>query len=204
MTLVDTYALQRIAVPYSPYGGTHLMTPHLRHPLIIAGSLIALLLVLLACGSAGSIATGSTATATLAPTATLLPTSTATLVPTTIPTPAPGVCNAADFLTKTNGGPGFGFAYPPLTYYFAELPGAGHEPFVMCSSGTPASILIALKNAFPAGGWTISGSNATTIFVEKPTSPPTADCFTIDLIVGGHPGYPGEWDIDAHPPEITC
>jgi len=91
-----------------------------------------------------------------------------------------------------------------LTYYYNIGPGAGNNYTTLCSSGNAASILATFKQQFPTGGWTITGSTATSLFIEKPQNPPTGFCFTDDYTFGAHAGYPGEWDEDSHPPASSC
>lgn len=183
--------------------------PHTINSRIGIAVVIATIFTLLACGGTSSIAAAPTATH--APTVTLVPPTatpvppTATLVPpTATPAPSPGVCNAADFPTKTNGGPDGGFTYPPLTYYYDVGPAAGNNYFHLCSSGDASSILATFKSQFPTGGWTVTNVTATTLGIEKPQSPPTGFCFTEVYTFGGHAGYPGEWDLDSHPPAASC
>jgi hypothetical protein len=164
------------------------------------------LLSLAACGSSSSTA-AATSTATTPATATVAPSPTATATtapPTATPTPAPGVCNPADFPTKTPGGPNHGFQYPPLTYYYYQGSGAGNNYNVLCSSGTPDTILAFLKQSIPAGGWTIKSSTATTINATQTSAPQGGFCPSVDITVGSHVGYPGEWNADFHPPAGSC
>lgn len=134
----------------------------------------------------------------------LLPTPTNSPQPTATDTPQAGVCNASDFPTTSPGGPSEGFAYPPQTYYYSHGGAAGNHYYTFCSPGTPSSILTFLLQSMPAGGWTLTQSTATFIAAQMPTSPPSGYCYTVNIAVGGHPGYPGEWDANFHPPAVPC
>jgi hypothetical protein len=133
------------------------------------------------------------------------PTATATATPAATPTPPPalGVCNPADFPTKTPGGPG-SFQYPPLTYSYDLTPGMGNHPSRMCSSGTPASILAFMKQSVTTAGWKTINTTASSVTAENPTNPPSGYCYTVDIQVGGAASYPGEWLINFHPPATPC
>ena len=166
------------------------------------------LVSLMACGATTTVVVNGggtpvahvpTATSTTAPTAT----ATHPPAPTATPAPVPGVCNAADFPTKTNGGPS-GFTYPPLTYYYDESPGAGNHPYALCSSGNATSIIAFMKTSIPAAGWKITGSTATTLSAENQTTPPSGSCYTVDITAGANASYPGEWSADFHPPIAAC
>ncbi len=174
----------------------HHRVRHQRHTraFLLAGALLPLL--------AGCATTTPNAAAT--PTATVAPTATATPAPTATLTPAPGVCNAADFPTKTSGGPDEGFHYPPLTYSYAQGNAAGNHYFVLCSSGTSSTILAFLQQSIPAGGWTIKSMTATTINATQTSKPQGGFCPSVDITVGSHAGYPGEWNADFHPPAGAC
>jgi hypothetical protein len=149
-----------------------------------------------------------TPTSTPQPTPTSTPQPTATSIPAPTPTSTPGpqagVCNAADFPTHTSGGPSATFAYPPLTYYYDIGPAAGNHYYVLCSSGTPTSIRAFLLQSIPAGGWTVTQTTATTIAAQKQTTPPSGYCYSVNITLGNHAGYPGEWDADFHPPILSC
>lgn len=145
-----------------------------------------------------------TATPPATPMPTSTPVPTATPAPTATTGPTPGVCKASDFSMKMNGGPNEGFAYPPLTYSSYEGNGAGNTYYVLCSSGTPTSILTFLKTSIPAGGWQVTSVTATTLAAQKPTNPATGFCYSLNITVGAHAGYPGEWDADFHPPALSC
>ena len=155
-----------------------------------------ILVTLMACGL-------GTTTVSIILTPTAKPTATATPGPTATATPAPGVCDAADFPTKTTGTPGT-FQYPPLTYYYDESPGAGSHPYLVCSSGNPASILAFMKSSVTAALWKVTSTTATTLEAENPTNPPSGFCYTVDITVGAKPAYPGEWSITFHVPAATC
>ena len=157
-------------------------------------TLVLIVLSLMACGSTTTIVQGGGGS----PTA-----STATPAPTATATPAPGVCNAADFPSKTNGGPG-GFQYPPLTYYYDETPGAGNHPYLLCSSGNPSSILAFMQNSVTAAGWKVVSTTATTLSAQQPTNPPSGFCYEDDIAVNLNPSYPGEWELNEHPPAAQC
>jgi hypothetical protein len=183
-----------------------------RRSFAILGVMIATFFVLIACGSTGTVAVNPTSTATSAPTATATtapPTATPTHVPpTATPAPVPGVCNASDFPTSgipgtSNGSPDT-FAVPPLTYYHSLGGAAGSHPSYVCSSGNPSSILNFLKTSVPAGGWKITGTTSTTINAEKPDGHGDGFCYTNNITVGSHAGYPGEWDYVWHIPAATC
>lgn len=122
-----------------------------------------------------------------------------------VPPPA-GTCKASDFPTTTNGSVGAAeFQSPPLTYYYAFAPGLGQYPYVVCSAGDPTSIITFLKKSIPAAGiWKITGSTATTISIEKPTTPASGFCSTAQITAGSQAGYPGEWGYTAHPPASPC
>ncbi|HEY7833752.1 MAG TPA: hypothetical protein VIG30_09300 [Ktedonobacterales bacterium] len=163
-------------------------------------TLVLVVLSLMACGSTTTIVQGGGGSPT-APAATA--TSTATPAPTATATPAPGVCDPAAFPTKTNGGPG-GFQYPPLTYSYDETPGAGNHPYLMCSSGNPSSILAFMKTSVAAAGWKIVSSTATTLSAQQPTNPPSGFCYEDDITVNLAAAYPGQWEINEHPPIPPC
>lgn len=170
----------------------------LRSYLIKCAALGLSVLSLMACGATTTVVvTGGTGGASATATATTPPAPTATA------TPAPGVCNPADFPTKTNGGPE-GFQYPALSYYYDETPGAGNHPYVICSSGNPASILAFMQKSVTNAGWKITNSTATTLTAENPTNPPSGFCYTVDMTVGSNASYPGEWTANFHPPATNC
>jgi hypothetical protein len=154
----------------------------------------------------GYVAPQPTATSAPQPTATSTPQPTATSVPAPTATSGPkaGTCKAADFPTKTPGGPSEGFSYPPKTYYYDIGPGAGNHYYVFCSPGSPATISAFLVQALTMGGWTVTGSSSTAIAAQKPTTPATGYCYSVEITLGNHAGYPGEWDADFHPPILSC
>lgn len=155
-------------------------------------------LALMACGTTSTV-TVAAATATPAATAT----ATATPAPTATATPAPGVCKASDFPTRTPGGPE-GLQYPPRSYYYDLTPGMGSHPYLICSSGTPTSIITFMKSSVVAGGWKVIHSTATSLTAEKPTNPPSGSCYTVDMTTGAISGYPGEWSANFHAPIASC
>ena len=157
---------------------------------------------LMACGASTTVASVATATPTAMATPTMTP------IPAT-PTLAPGVCNAADFPTKTSGGPQYAsgtpnLQYPPLTYYYEQSPGMGNHPYALCSSGTPATILAFMTQSLTAAGWKITSSSATILAAEIPTNPPSGFCYTVNMMVGASASYPGEWAANFHPPATPC
>ena len=156
------------------------------------------LLSLMACGATTTVVIGGgTSTASVAAaTATHAP-------PTATPTLAPGICKAAGFPTTTDGGPE-GLTYPPLSYYYDLTPGAGNHPYAICSSGNPASILAFMKQSVVAGGWTLTASTSTTLTAQRPTTPPSGSCYTVNMTVGANASYPGEWSANFHPPIVSC
>ena len=167
---------------------------------------LSLLVLLSGCDGTTIVVVAPTATPTnaSAATATVPPaTATATIPPATA-TPAPGVCNAADFASKIQGGPDPSFQYPPLTYHGIEDAAAGTYFFQVCSSGTPSSILAFLTHAIPAGGWTITANTATTLNAVQTNHPQSGLCASVNLTVGSHAGFPGEWDAYFHSPTSSC
>ncbi len=176
------------------------MTTRFSKPTMLKGALLAFLFIFTGCGATDTV----TAVATIPPTSPA--TATATLVPTVAPTltPAPGVCNATDFPTKTTGGPYTSFQYPPLTYYFHITDAAGTYYYVMCSSGDPTSILAFLESSLPAGGWKVTTSAATTLTAVQSNNPQEGMCAWVNVTVGAHAGYAGEWDATFHSPTMTC
>jgi len=181
-----------------------------RRFLVTFSVMIATFIALIACGSTGSVAVNPTATSAPTATATTVPPTVAPThaPPTATPAPAPGVCNASDFPTtglsaKTNGSPD-NFAVPPLTYFSSFGGAAGSHPYVVCSSGNPSSILAFLKSSVPAAGWQITSTTSTTLAAEKPDGHGDGFCYTNDITVGSHAGYPGEWDYVWHIPAAPC
>ena len=164
---------------------------------------LALLCFLVGCGDTVTVVVSPTATSTVAVTATSAATATPT-APLATATPAPGVCNAADFPTQLAGGPDPSFQYPPLTYHGPEDAAAGTYRYFMCSSGTPTSILAFLQHAIPAGGWKITATTATTLNAVQVNRPQEGLCASVNLTVGAHAGYPGEWDAYFHSPTSSC
>ena len=186
------------------------MILHSRRFLVTFSVMIATFIALIACGSTGSVAVNPTATSASTATATTVPPTVAPThaPPTATPAPAPGVCNASDFPTtglsaKTNGSPD-NFAVPPLTYFSSFGGAAGSHPYVVCSSGNPSSILAFLKSSVPAAGWQITSTTSTTLAAEKPDGHGDGFCYTNDITVGSHAGYPGEWDYVWHIPAAPC
>ncbi len=159
---------------------------------------------------------GATATATHA------------TIPTSVPTLAPGLCRAADFPPPirqqpnppTGGDPGpfYGapindFQFPPLTYYYDFGGAAGTHRWAMCSAGDPDSILAFMRQSITASSWmiiTTPASGGQTLFAEKPAAAPTTGttspiyCSTLNVTVGGYPGYPGEWALILGAPASPC
>jgi hypothetical protein len=80
----------------------------------------------------------------------------------------------------------------------------GNHPYLICSSGNPTSILTFMKSSVVAAGWKVTTTTATTLTAENQTTPPSGVCYTVDITVGGHPGYPGEWNENFHPPIVSC
>lgn len=185
----------------------------------LAGVVLFGIVVLLgACSaSAPPVVTSATATATQ-PTA----------LPTSVPTLAPGVCRTADFPPPirqqpnppTGGDPGpfYGapisdFQFPPLTYYYDFGGAAGTHRWLLCSAGDPDSILAFMRQSIAASAWTVisvPASNAQTLFAQKPAPTPTVGtatplyCSTLNVTVGGYPGYPGEWSLLVGSPASPC
>lgn len=182
------------------------MRLHSPRRLVLIAPLVVSLALLAACSSSASTTAGAQPTATSSPTS--LPAATNTPVPTATAiataAPQPGVCNAADFPTKTSGGPNEGFTYPPLTYYYDIGPAAGNHYFVLCSSGSPTSIKAFLLDSIPHGGWTVTDSTGNTIDAQQPTTPPSGFCSSVDITLGESASYPGEWKADFHPPISSC
>jgi hypothetical protein len=163
------------------------------------------LAVMVVAGLVTACSIGLTAVDTPPPVASVSPT------PSVTPSPLAGVCNPADFPlgvgpveTKQYGAPTNDVQYPPLTYYVSHGGATGHHYYTVCSSGSAASILAFMKASIPAGGWTILGSDATSLGAQKPTTPPTGYCYGLQMTVGQHPAYPGEWDLDLLSPASEC
>lgn len=167
------------------------------HGMVLCGALLSMLCLLVGCGNTVTVVVAPTAMATSVATAT------ATIPPATA-TPASGVCDAADFPTKFPGGPDPSFQYPPLTYHGSLDGAAGNEYYGLCSSGDPASILAFLEHSIPAGGWTVTATTATTLNALHTSAPQDGFCASVDITVGTHPGFPGEWGADFHPPAVPC
>ncbi len=166
---------------------------------------LSLLFLLVGCGQTVTVAVDPTVTMTSAATATSAPAATATaLPPTATSAPTAGVCNAADFSSQIPGGPDSGFQYPPLTYHGPQDAAAGTYRYFMCSSGTPTSILTFLEHAIPMGGWTITNTTSTTLNAVQTSLPQYGLCASVNLTVGSHTGYPGEWDAFFHSPTSNC
>jgi hypothetical protein len=180
-------------------------------------ALMGIVVLLSACSSrATTSATAATATAAN------------TAIPTNSPTPAYGMCRASDFLPPirpqpnppTGGAPGpfYGapisdFQFPPLTYYYDYGPAAGTHHWTVCSPGDPASILAFMRQSIAASSWTIintPSSDPNTFVAQKPVSAATPGvttpvyCSTLNVIVGGFPGYPGEWSFAVFAPATPC
>jgi hypothetical protein len=138
-------------------------------------------------------------------------TATATLPPPTA-TLAPGICNAADFPTRTLSGPptssfngpAVGFAYPPTTYFTHVTDADGTYLYWVCSAGNPISIFAFMQQSIPAGGWTITAKTATTLMAVQSNAPQEGLCSFVNIRVGTHGGYPGEWDAVFHSPTANC
>jgi hypothetical protein len=136
------------------------------------------------------------------------------------------VCNAADFpppirqppspAVGGDPGPFYGapikdFPFPPQSYYYnpagTTMSGTSWK---MCSPGDPASILAFMHQSISTSAWTITGQTATDIAAQKPLSAATPGvttpvyCGTLDVNVGGFPGYPGEWTFSVYPPATPC
>jgi hypothetical protein len=172
-----------------------------RHSILMASFLVMLLASLSACSNTVTVSLASTAP----PAVTGEPTFTPTSAPTLTATPAAGACNVADFPTQTPGGPSSGFQYPPLTYFYDGGSAAGNHYYQLCSSGDAASILAFLQHSIPLGGWTITSVTATTLSASQTSKPVTGGfCPSVNITVGSHAGYPGEWDADFHPPASLC
>ena len=180
---------------------------------------IGIVVCLSACGRSASTAVNSaTATATAIQTP----------IPTQTPTPAVGVCSTADFPppirqqpnppTGGDHGPFYGapisdFQFPPLTYYYDLGPAMGTHQWRMCSSGDPASILAFMRQSIAASAWMMlnpQGASAQTLVAQKPAATPTTGtttpvyCSTLNVTVGGLPGYPGEWTLLVTVPASPC
>ncbi len=150
----------------------------------LIGPLVFLLVLLTGCGSAITVVVTAT-------------------VPPATATPAPGVCNPADFSNQTAGGPDMGFQYPPMTYYALGESDPSHLNYNMCSSGTPSTILAFLQTSLPAGGWNITASTSSSLDATQIHSS-SGYCGAVHIVVGDHSGYPGEWDGDFQPPITPC
>jgi hypothetical protein len=74
----------------------------------------------------------------------------------------------------------------------------------MCSSGNPSSILAFMKTSVAAAGWKIVSSTATTLSAQQPTNPPSGFCYEDDITVNLAAAYPGQWEINEHPPIPPC
>ena len=180
-------------------------------------TLIGIVVLLSACGSsATSSLTSATAIATTTP------------IPTSAPTPAAGVCRASDFPPPirqqpnppTGGDPGpfYGppisdFQFPPLTYYYDFGPAAGTHHWAVCSPGDPASILAFMRQSIAASSWmivTTQTASPLSLVAQKPVSAATPGvttpvyCSTLNVTVGGFPGYPGEWSFAVFAPATPC
>jgi hypothetical protein len=161
---------------------------------------------------------GSTAPAVVSATASAVQT----------PSPASGVCHAEDFPPPirqqpnppTGGDPGpfYGapisdFQFPPRTYYYDAGPAMGTHQWKMCSPGDPASILAFMRDSIAASAWMVlnpPGANALSLVAQKPAATATpgmttpAFCSTLNVTVGGFPGYPGEWTFVVTAPASPC
>jgi hypothetical protein len=76
--------------------------------------------------------------------------------------------------------------------------------YKLCSPGTPTAILAFLQQSIPAGGWTISGTTATTLHAVQTNVPQEGLCASVDITVGAYAGFPGEWDLAFHQPTSQC
>jgi hypothetical protein len=178
-------------------------------------ALMGIVMLLSACsGSATASVTSATATAAQ------------TSIPTSSPTTAAGVCRAADFPPPirqqpnppTGGDPGpfYGapisdFRFPPLTYYYDFGAAAGTHHWAMCSSGDPSSILIFMRQSIAGSSWMIINTptpDPLSLVAQKPVSAATPGvtlyCSTLNVTVGGLPGYPGEWSFAVFAPATPC
>jgi hypothetical protein len=61
-----------------------------------------------------------------------------------------------------------------------------------------------MEHSIPAGGWTIIATTATTLAAVQTSVPQEGLCASVNIIVGSHPGYPGEWDANFHSPTSSC
>jgi hypothetical protein len=180
---------------------------------LVGGATITLLIALLLCGCAS--VTPLTSTTRLAPTTTIA-------IPTASFTPPAGQCNAADFpppirnpptpavggdLGPFYGAPVADFAFPEGTYYRDLGPAAGTHFWDMCSPGAPAAIMAFMRASIAASAWKIlPGSTSTALGAQLPVTPPTTPeyCRTLQVIVGGYTGYPGQWSFAEFAPVSTC
>jgi hypothetical protein len=83
----------------------------------------------------------------------------------------------------------------------------------MCSPGDPASILAFMRLSIAASAWTIISSgtpNPNLLAAQKPASAATPGvttpgyCSTLNVTVGGFPGYLGEWSFSVFAPATSC
>lgn len=153
---------------------------------------------------------------------------TATVATTPIPTTTAQVCRASDFPPPirqqpnqpTGGDPGpfYGapindFEFPPSTYYYDFGAAAGTHHWAMCSLGDGASILAFMRQSITASSWKIidtQSADPLTLVAQKPASAATPGattpvyCSTLNVTVGGFPGYPGEWSFAVFAPATPC
>ena len=61
-----------------------------------------------------------------------------------------------------------------------------------------------MKQSVVAGGWTLTASTSTTLTAQRPTTPPSGSCYTVNMTVGANASYPGEWSANFHPPIVSC
>ncbi len=152
-----------------------------------------------------------------------------TPIPTSSSTTAAQICRASDFPPPirqqpnppTGGDPGpfYGapindFQFPPSTYYYNPAGvTAGSEHWTMCSPGDPASILAFMRQSIAASSWkiiTTQTADPLTLVAQKPASTATPGattpvyCSTLNVTVGGFPGYPGEWSFAVFAPATPC
>jgi hypothetical protein len=176
---------------------------------------VGVVVLLTACAN-GGVTSAPSATATAMP------------MPTNSPTPAAGVCRAADFPPPirqqpnppTGGDPGpfYGapisdFQFPPQSYYYDFGGAAGSHRWAMCSPGDPAAILAFMRQSIAASAWMILNTPAAdplSLVAQKPASAATPGsttpvyCSTLNVTVGGYPGYPGEWAFAVFAPATPC
>lgn len=177
---------------------------------------------------AGILAFSSGCSISTSPSTDLKTTATTTLIATITPTAGTvqGVCRASDFpppikqrpAIPTGGDPGpfYGapisdFPFPPDTYYYDLGPAAGTHFWKVCSSGDPTSILAFMRQSIAASSWQLlPSSDPSTLKAQKPVSSATpgaaasAYCYTLQVMVGSFPEYPGEWSFATFSPAEHC